>query len=192
MKSLYIVCIMLCCTLSFSQTKNEKEERIKPSEFPEVARSHFNNISGKVKYLKFFKETDGDKQSFEAKFKYKRQHYSVEFDSLGKLEDIEIVIKEKDIPRATLENIEKYYDEHFKKVRLIKIQKQFVNITKRTDKQFINFILRKPNNKHTHFEIIAEIKTKKRRELRELTFDRHGNFEKSRLVTSSSYEHALY
>jgi hypothetical protein len=192
MKPLYIFFIVFWCSLGFSQTKNEKEERIKPSEFPEVARGYFNSISDKVKYLKYYWETDGDRQSYEAKFKYNRQYYSVEFDTIGKLEDIEILIKKKDIPKAALKNIEKYYDKHFRKVRFIKIQKQFVNTTKRTDKQFIDFILRKPNNKHTHFEIIAEIKTKKHHQLRELTFDKDGNFEKSRIITSSSYEHALY
>lgn len=192
MKPLYIFCIMFWCLLGFSQTKNEKEERIKSHEFPEIARGYFNSILDQVRYLKYYRETDGNKLSYEVKFKYRKDYYSVEFDSLGKLEDIEIVINKRDIPKASFENILKHYDKHFRKVRFIKIQKQFVNTTKRTDKQFIDFILRKPNNKHTHFEIIAEIKTKKRHELRELTFDRHGNFEKSRIVTSSSYEHALY
>lgn len=184
--------MILWCSFGFSQVKNEKEERITPHEFPGLPLKYFNTIAEKVNYLKFYRETDGSKTSYEAKFKYNKQHYSIEFDSIGKLEDIEIVIKEKDIPKSTLEKISGHYEKHFKKVRFIKIQKQFVNTTKRTDKQFIDFVLRKPNNKHNHFEIIAEIKTKKRHELRELTFDKNGVFEKSRIVTSSSYEHALY
>lgn len=182
----------LFVSFSFSQTKNEKEERVAPSDFPAMARNHFNAIADEVNYLKFYKETDGNKLSYEAKFKYKRTYYSAEFDSLGKLEDIEVLVKKKDIPKTTLKKIYDYYDKKFLKVRFIKIQKQYVNTTKRSDKQFIDFILQKPNNRYTHFEIIAEIKTKKHHELRELTFDRHGNFEKSRIVTSSSYEHALY
>ncbi|WP_147297725.1 hypothetical protein [Seonamhaeicola aphaedonensis] len=179
-------------SFSFSQTKNEKEERIKPSEFPEIAQNYFNTISDKVKYLKFYKETDGMKKSYEVKFKYNKQHYSVEFDTIGNLEDIEIVIREKDIPKIVLHNISKHFDKNFEKARFIKIQKQFINTTQKTDKQFIDYILNKPNNKHTHFEIIAEIKTKKHHQLRELTFDKDGTFEKSRIVTSASYEHALY
>jgi len=176
----------------FSQVKNEREERIPISEFPKVAQSYFNVISQNVKYLKFYKETDGDKQSFEAKFKIKKLYYSVEFDTLGKLEDIEIVIKKKHIPKNIIKEISKYFDKNFRKARLIKIQKQYVNYTKKTDKQFIQQIVDNPNDKHTHFEIIAEIKTKEIHELREFTFDKNGIFKKSRLVTSSSYEHALY
>jgi len=35
----------------FSQAKNEKEERIPVSEFPEIAQNYFDFISHKVKYL---------------------------------------------------------------------------------------------------------------------------------------------
>lgn len=187
-----IIFFLMFISFSFSQTKKEKEERIKPSEFPEIAQNYFNTISDKVKYLKFYKETDGTKKSYEVKFKYNKQHYSVEFDTIGNLEDIEIVIREKDIPKIVLQNISKHFDKNFEKARFIKIQKQFINTTQKTDKQFIDYILSKPNNKHTHFEIIAEIKTKKHHQLRELTFDKDGTFEKSRIVTSASYEHALY
>jgi hypothetical protein len=47
------------------------------------------------KRVKFYKESDGDKISFEAKFKYKKQHFSVEFFASGVLEDIEILINKK-------------------------------------------------------------------------------------------------
>ncbi|MEW4923312.1 hypothetical protein [Algibacter sp. 2305UL17-15] len=187
------ILIFLCFTsLCSSQSKNEKEERIPISEFPEIAQSYFNTISHDVKYLKFYKETDGDKLSFEAKFKIKKLYYSVEFDTLGKLEDIEIVIKKKYIPKNTLKEILKYFDTNFRKSRFLKIQKQYVNYTKKSDKQFIQHIVDNPNDKHTHFEIIAEIKTKQKHELREFIFDKNGIFKTSRIVTSSSYEHALY
>jgi hypothetical protein len=188
----YSFLLFLWISFSFSQIKNEKEDRIHASEFPEKTSTYFNTISQDVKYLKYYKETDGSKKSYEVKFKYRREHYSVEFDTLGNLEDIEVVIKKKHIPKEIKAIILRYFENNFKKTTLVKVQKQYVNTTKNTDKQFIRHILEKPFNKHTHFEIIAEIKTKKIHELREFTFDRNGKFEKSRLVTTSSYEHALY
>ena len=188
----YSFLLFLWISFSFSQVKNEKEDRIHASEFPEKTSTYFNTISQDVKYLKYYKETDGSKKSYEVKFKYRREHYSVEFDTLGNLEDIEVVIKKKHIPKEIKTVIWRYFENNFKKTTLVKVQKQYVNTTKNTDKQFIRHILEKPFNKHTHFEIIAEIKTKKTHELREFTFDRNGKFEKSRLVTTSSYEHALY
>ncbi|WP_042244306.1 hypothetical protein [Jejuia pallidilutea] len=187
-----ILLFLMCVSFSFSQSKNEKEERIPISQFPEVARNYFNNFSYKVKYLKFYRETDGDKVSFEAKFKIKKLYYSIEFDINGKLEDIEIVIKEKHIPKHTHANINAYFNAHYKKTRFIKIQKQYVNYTNQSDKSFIQHIVEHPNDKHTHFEIIAEIKTDETRELREFTFNKDGKFESFRKVTSSSYDHALY
>lgn len=183
---------ILWFSFSFSQTKNEKEERIPILEFPEIAQNYFNTFSDKVKYLKFYRETDGKKRSFEVKFKIKKLYYSIEFDTLGKLEDIEIVIKEKYIPKLTRLEISKYFDTNFKKTRLIKIQKQFINYTNKSDKAFIQHIVEYPNDKYTHFEIIAEIKKDDLHELKEFIFDKNGKFESSRKVTSSSYEHALY
>ena len=192
MRKYSFLLFFLCVSFSYSQVKKEKEERIPASEFPEKTRTYFNTISQDVKYLKFYREIDGNKKSYEVKFKYKREHYSVEFDTLGNLEDIEVVIKKKYIPKKAKTIIWDYFQANFKKTILVKIQKQYVNTTTNTDKQFIQHILEKPYNKHTHFEIIAEIKTKKVHELREFTFDRHGKFEKSRQVMTSSYEHALY
>jgi hypothetical protein len=184
--------VLLFCSFCFSQTKTEKEERIPASEFPKSARNYFNIISQDVAYLKYYRETDGDKKSFEVKFKYKKEHYSVEFDTLGKLKDIEIVIKQKHIPKTTTTEISKYFKDNFKKTKIIKIQKQYVNTTDKTDQQFIHKILKTPYNKHTHFEIIAEIKTPEKHELRAFNFSRYGKFESFRTITSSSYEHALY
>ncbi|TXE09599.1 hypothetical protein FUA26_08910 [Seonamhaeicola algicola] len=188
----YIFLLLFCNALCFSQVKNEKEERIKQAHFPELASSYFSFIANNASYLKFYKETDGEKVSFEAKFKLNKLHYSVEFDSIGTLEDIEILIKQKHIPKASLQKIKRHFSDKFEKIRFIKIQKQFINNSSKTDKQFIEHIVNNPNQKPTHFEIIAEIKTKERHELRELTFNENGTFKKSRKVTSASYEHALY
>ena len=181
-----------CCSFCFSQVKAEREERIKAYEFPESTQGYFDFISKDAKYLKFYKETDGENQSFEAKLKVRKFHYSIEFDTLGKLEDIEIVIKKKHISKKVLNAINSYFNSNFKKTRFIKIQKQYVNYNNESDKFFIQHIIENPNDKHTSFEIIAEIKTEMEHELMEFTFNRKGTFEKSRLVTSSSYEHALY
>ncbi len=192
MRKYSLIFLLFYVSISFSQSKNEIEERIKASEFPKVALYYFNGISDQVNYLKFYKETDGSKHSFEAKFKLNKLHYSVEFDTLGNLEDIEIVIKEKHIPKPAFKTMLNYFNTNFDKVRFIKIQKQYLNNSNRSDQQFINYVLDNPVGKNTHFEIIAEIKTNGERFLKEFTFKNTGEFEKSRPVSSSSYEHALY
>lgn len=192
MKRFSLITLIFCCTISFSQSKNEKEERIDASQFPEVASSYFNAISNQVNYLKFYKETDGNKYSFEVKFKLNKLHYSVEFDTIGNLEDIEIIIKEKHISKLTFKNIKSFFNTTFDKVRIIKIQEQYVNNSEKNDQQFINHVLKKTANKNNFFEIIAEVKQNQKRQLKEFTFKNNGELIKSRLVKSEDYQYVLY
>lgn len=183
---------ILCTSFCFSQVKDEREERIPKEDFPQMAKDYFTSFVDDVGYMKFYKEIDGEKLSYEAKFKLDDLHYSVEFDKDGKLEDIEIVIKKKHIPKETLKSINMYLNEQYRKARFVKIQKQYVNCTGVSDREFIEHIADDPYDKHTHYEIIAEVKTEDNRLLKEFTFTNKGKFEKMRIVTSSSYEHALY
>lgn len=192
MKHYKIILLFLFSSLSWSQVKNEHEERIPKSDFPLVAQNYFDSFMDDVKYLKFYKETDGSKHSFEAKFRLNDLHFSVEFDSIGKLEDIEIVIKKRHISKIALNAINTYFLNNYKRTRFVKIQKQYVNYTNQPDLHFIEHIAENPFDKHTHYEIIAEVKTEGGRVLKEFTFTNRGQFEKMRIVTSSSYEHALY
>jgi len=191
MKYSFII-FLLYVSFSFSQTKDEKEERIQKSNFPQKAQNYFYGVSKKVKHLKYYREIDGKKTSYEVKFKYKRLHYSIEFDPSGQLEDIEIIIEKKNIPKSVLFNISEYFETHYTKTRLLKIQKQYINTTKMKDENFILLIVKNPFDRNSHYEIIAETKTSTTRELNEFTFNEHGKFENSRKVIFSSYEHALY
>ncbi|WP_052823464.1 hypothetical protein [Neotamlana sedimentorum] len=191
MKFNIIILLFWSCILS-AQSKNEKEERITLSQFPNLAHQSLLSTEKPLKKLKFFKEIDGSRKSYEAKFKYNKLQYSVEFDTLGKLEDIEIIIKQKHIPEGALQQITTYFKTNFDKYSFIKIQEQYINKKDKTDTDFINYILENPIGKHTHFEIIAEIKSKKDRLFKEFTFKFTGEFEKSRPISSSSYEHALF
>lgn len=184
--------LMLFATLSFAQSKNEKEERIPVSRFPERALNYLKYTEKSLKRLKYFKEIDGHRKSYEAKFKYNKLLYSIEFDTLGKLEDIEIIIKQKHIPENALQHINNYFKTNFDNFNFIKIQEQYVNKSTKTDAEFINYILENPIGKHTHFEIIAEIISNKNRFFKEFTFKFTGEFETSRSISSASYEHALF
>ena len=192
MKKFKVFLFLLCASISFAQSKHEKETRISSSEFPEVSHRYFNGIANQVNYLKYFREEKGDRVSFEAKFKLNKLHFSVAFNSEGILEDIEIYIKKKHIPENVLSNINDYLDKNYDKTRHIEIQKKYINNTSKNDKQFIDHILENSEGNNTHYKIITETKTDGQHELREITFSSKGVFEKSRIVTSSSYEHALY
>lgn len=192
MNKFNIVFFFFCFSLSFSQSKNEKEERISSSEFPKIAYTYFNDISKKANYLKLYRETDGNSLSYEVKFKLNKRHYSIEFNPEGVLEDIEIIIKKKHIPKSALNKITSYLNNNFDRTRFLKIQEKYINNTSKSDKQFIDDVIKNSNIKNTHYEIIAETKLNGEHDLKEFTFTRYGIFKNSRKVLSSSYEHTLY
>ncbi|WP_412561821.1 hypothetical protein [Winogradskyella sp. MIT101101] len=174
------------------QTKNEKEERVKVSEFPELAQTIIKALPKNCKRLRFYKETDGEKHSFEAKFKYKRQRYSLEFSVNGSIEDIEVITNLKNIKSSAKDSIKAYFKNSFTKYKLIKIQKQHVYTTEMDAVQFLNDVLSQKPKCIINYEIIAEVKTKKKSEIREFIFNSNGYFSKSRVLNPTSYEHVLY
>jgi len=178
--------------LIFSQIKSEKEERIEVSEFPEKAQNIIKILPEECKHLKFYKETDGEKHSFEAKFKYKKQRYSLEFSTNGIIEDIEITTKFKTIVNPIKDSIKAYFKNNFKKHKFIKIQQQYSYSQETDSKQFLIDIMSQNTITEPKYEIIAEIKTDKDRIIKEFTFNNDGSFLSSRILNPTSYEHVLY
>ncbi len=175
-----------------SQTKNEQEERIDFSELPETVQVIINELPTSIKRLRFYKETDQEKKSFEAKFKHKKRIYSVEFSTNGILEDVELITKFKNINPEVQKTITTYFENNFDKHKLIKLQKQYVYSNNVKSSNFVNNILSNTSQTSSNFEIIAEVKSKKERTIREFTFNSEGTFLSERILKPTSYEHVLY
>lgn len=189
---LHICCILLVTWLLPAQTKNEKEERIGIDKFPKESIMIIQNLPNNCKMLKFYKETDNDRQSFEAKFKYKKKRYSLEFNKEGKVEDIEVQIKFRTIDNKAKLAIRQYLENNFKRHKVVKVQRQYVldkNINPNTE---IKNILEDNSAILPNYEIIAEVKTESTRDLREFLFSHSGKLLNVRIVNPSSYEHVLY
>lgn len=187
-----ILIFCLCWQTSIGQTKNEREERIKISEFPEKAQNVIEALPKNCKRLKFYKETDGNKQSFEAKFKYEKRLYSLEFSKDGTVEDIEVKTKFKRLNGNIKSRINSYFKSTFNKRKIIKIQEQFIYNKKETASKFVEDVINKKTNALPNFEIIAEVRTEDTRNIREFTFDSKGQFVIFRILNPTSYEHVLY
>jgi len=187
-----IIAFLIGTHLALSQTKKEKEERINLSEFPSKAQNVLSKFPKDCKRIKFFKETDGNKQSFEAKFKYNEHRYSLEFSSEGIIEDLELCVKLNAIEDSSQDQIKEHFKSSYLKYKLIKIQKQFVFNQNLDSDTFVAQVLYQESTDIINYEIIAEVKTKDGRELREFTFNHKGFFINFRVVEPSSYEHVLY
>lgn len=194
MKHFYLILLVLSCFLCHAQEqyKHEKEARVSQSNFP-IAAIQFikNTVPKKAKKVKYYKETDSTKISYEVKFKYKRKKYSVEFNINGILEDVEVIIKQKHIPVKTLEIIKKHLYTDYTSFRIKKIQRQYRNTFTNNNPKTLQDAFSE-SEPVFFYEIIAEVKHGKKRSFIEITFDHQGNFQNSRTIIQSSYDHILY
>ncbi|MEL6976881.1 MAG: hypothetical protein AAGL29_16070 [Bacteroidota bacterium] len=126
-KSSHLVCVLclLWGILGAAQQKKERESRVTRDEIPQNALELLNPYLEDAKRLRYYQESDGNKRSFEVKFKKGKLRYSVEFSPEGKLEDVEFLIKSADIPDETWANIQSTFQEKFSKTYVKKIQQQY-------------------------------------------------------------------
>ena len=175
-----------------AQTKKEYEVRIDVTAFPDTAMAVLRAVPLKEKRLKYFKETNHDKVSYEAKFKFNRKRYSVEFNEAGQLEDIEITIKKSEIPKTALTAIEQYLNAHCDSHHFIKIQKQYPQTEPFTAQQVLKNALQNNNNGAVNFEIEVDLMTRKKHTAMEYLFNAKGSLLSQRIIEPASYQHVLY
>ena len=137
---------MFCCVPLMGQAKYEREFRIKKSEFPQTALELIQEEVKEARRIRFYKEVDSITASFEAKFRKDRMHYSVEFSALGELEDIELIIKEVDVPQDVYGAISNYIERDCGKFSIRRLQQQYpltgeIEIKKLMRDAFQNLIL---------------------------------------------------
>ncbi|CAM4237579.1 hypothetical protein [Zobellia nedashkovskayae] len=189
--SFFILFTVFITGTAIAQIKDEREHRIRKSQFPENALLFIHQKLVNAKRIRFYKEIDGNKISYEAKFKKDRLKYSIEFNPEGKLEDIEIVIKSLDIPNDAYAKITTYLENNFKKYRVRKIQQQYlsdgVDVDKTLKNAFQNLML--PSIK---YEFIIDGKNDKGFEEFEILFDADGKFELIKKSLPPNYDHVLY
>ncbi|WP_282178571.1 hypothetical protein [Maribacter stanieri] len=182
---------LFCFQLAHSQYKYEKEHRILKSQFPTEAIAIIEEHITDYKRIKFYKETDSIKISYEAKLKKDKLWYSIEFNEDGKLEDIEILIKSTDIPNDTYSNIEHYLNNNFTKYRIKRLQQQYPSTNDSLDEifknAFQNLIL--PSN---NYEFVVVGRKEKGYLDYEILFDADGNFKQIRTSLPPNYDHVLY
>ena len=108
----------------FAQDKFEKESRIKPKDVPSKALSFIDSLKMDTK-VKWYLEEGLNKKSIEAKYKQNKVNYSIEFDSLGKIEDIEIEVNWGDLESSLRESISSQLQQNCSSHRIEKVQRQF-------------------------------------------------------------------
>lgn len=191
-KIIFILAILLNSIQLLAQTKAEREKRVRFEDFPKQAQTLLNSIPEKHKRMKYYFETDGKKSSYEAKFKYGKKYYSLEFDIFGIVEDIEVIIDELEIPKEVISKISDYFMGNFDNYKLVKVQKQYVKTSEKSTTDFIVSVLNGDSIDQISYEIIAQVKSGRKRHYLEVVFESEGNFISSRMVGLDEYGHVLY
>ncbi len=171
-----------------STQKIEREEKITANLFPDQALKYVEIIGNSRKKVKFYRETDGDKISYEAKLKFQGRKYSIEFNAQGVLEDVEISIQRRKVNKASFAQIEKYLDTVASKYRIEKVQEQYVGLNK-TATQIKEKIAQKNID---NYELIVAFKNDRKIFRREYLFDIAGNFISKRDIKRLEYDFILF
>jgi hypothetical protein len=180
-KTLFFICSGILCFFSIKvfPQKVEIEESISSSLVPEQSRKFISeNFKGNFN-VKWIKETGLSKFSYEAKFKYLKHFFSVEFDSAGNLQDIEIEIPAKSIPQKTWSQIVKSLDAKFTKWKVLKVQLQLLAPLSNweellPEKKVVNFD--KITSVSYFYEIVIKTRINREPVVFEVTFNSEGEF----------------
>ncbi|MCL4637424.1 MULTISPECIES: hypothetical protein [Olivibacter] len=123
LRILFILAFSILSQPIEAQEKLEREYRIAAEHVPEKAKSFI-----KATYLnakaKWYREEGLSGFTLEAKLKWKGQRHSVEFDTLGNLQDIEIGIKFEEVEDIARKQIETHLQTNFQHYRIVKTQVQ--------------------------------------------------------------------
>ncbi|PXX31570.1 hypothetical protein [Arenibacter sp. ARW7G5Y1] len=188
MKYSYIalVLLMMLGPTCFSQTKLEREHRIKKSQFPSINKDNLPMES--ARYIRYYREVDSSKITYILKFRIKKMNYHIDFNEKGAIQNTGFTVKEVDIPTDTYAHIDSYLRENFKNIRIKYIQQRYPGTSKNILKNtFQNLIL--PSN--TYRLMFRGKKVDKKEDFIAI-FDAEGNLTNIAVALPANYDRVLY
>ena len=174
---------------AFTQVKFEKEYRIKEDNIPENIKSYLNTITFKNK-IKWYKDEGLSKYTYEAKTFHDNLNFSIEFDSLGIIEDVEFKIEWKSVPELTKKNIDIYLDSIYQKKKIIKVQIQYTG----KPENLINILMDRSQNRRLtrKYEIVLKGKENRKYQMMEYLFSNEGKFEHKATIMIKNTDNLEY
>lgn len=185
-----IVSVILLAKLE-AQVKYEKEYRLNQKDVPKPALDFVNTL-GFDRKIKWYKEEGLNKTSIEAKTKYLSKRYSVEFNSKGEIEDIEVEIKLNEISEEVRQNILNYLNTNYQKANICKIQIQFSGDPDALSHTIVNQKFTNNPEVITRYEIVVKVKNKKKHEKLEYLFDDQGEMLQKAVILLKNTDNLEY
>ncbi len=189
MRKLFFLIIIYLPGSLFAQVKFEKESRIKPRDVPAGALAFIDSLNIERK-LKWFLEEGESSKSIEAKFKFNKSNYSVEFDTLGGLQDVEVEVDWKEIDQSVKEVILTQLQLDCAKFKINKIQKQYTGSEKLSYSIFNNQLINA--ELELKYEVVVRCNQSSGVELYEYLFDELGKKLSSAKIIFRNSSHLEY
>lgn len=187
-----ITLIVFCLALSasaFAQQKFEKEYRLKTAQVPVLARQFVDSLDFDRR-VKWYMEISQNGTSVEAKGRREGKRYSVEFDTTGKIQDVEIEVPYGAIPDEVQSTIAQQLQGEFEKYRILKIQQQFTG----TRSELLTYLTKPKGTSVPTTRYEAMVKGSKNDEMIEFeyTFSALGEIEKKATVVFRNTDNLEY
>ncbi|KAF0202040.1 MAG: hypothetical protein FD170_2278 [Bacteroidetes bacterium] len=182
-KSAFILSLLLLLSIrGFSQSKYEKEFRIKAKNAPAKALTFIDSLTFDSK-IKWYKEIGLDHITIEAKAKFNNERHSIEFSENGTFQDAEIEVKPNVLPDSTNSKITGALSQRHKKYKIEKIQIQYTG-----DRNIVLSFLRGDRNNSEgitiNYEVVISTKMDGNYLMLEYLFSERGEFLQSSQIIS--------
>ena len=185
-----VLFILILVSFQIAAQKKEHEQRVDKDSVPEKALKFVEQIKIDMKHPRWYKENTSGKRSYEIKFVYDHQLHSVEFNEVGLIEDIEVMIKKRKLKPEVLRTINNSLDEIYDKYKIVKIQKQFSSEKEDDLIKILNQGI--SEDVVVKYEIEFEAKQNGSWKMYEGTFTKDGRLESKREIVIRSTENLNY
>ena len=152
-KVFYLILIFFIQCFAFGQ-KIEEESRVSEDVVPEKALGFILELELNDN-IKWYKEITSGRDSYECKFKVNNKYYSVEFDTLGVIEDVEVLERKRSLNQQQLKPLKNGILKEFEKFKWVKIQRQY----KGTNSELKKLITDSNDSITYNFEVEIEAKS---------------------------------
>ena len=191
MRMMLIFFFLLSNSIAFTQVKMERESRAQKSDVPLKALAFIDSISTDIS-PKWFWEGIMFPTSYEAKFKFNKIRYSVEFDTLGNLEDLEMLTDYESLPQVVINEVDGSLLEVYQKSKITRTQIQWsgneLDIIKAVNNNF-SFA---STQLTVRYEIELKLKQEGRWRLEEWTVDSKGKIISQKKIITPRTDHLEY
>lgn len=171
----HLLCALVLLVASFhqlsAQEKFEKETRLTEENVPINALSFWDSLNLQTK-VRWYLEESLVQKSVEAKFKWEGQQYSVEFDSTGHLEDIEVKVKWNRLESMVKDTISAFLEKDCEKFSVRKVQIQYSG-----DRSALKSIVKSNNREPSvivNYEVVVKCRQQHTVALYEYLFNEWG------------------